>query len=124
MHITKLGYAMKNRRSSLLWLYSLSAINVFINFVCWKHQSMNLIWIKCGSLFIHGGGELMLEAHRRAWHRDLHVNVERSGYLLQPVSPPMQRVAVSGDDSGRSLPLRLAALCVIHFGIRVYYLPD
>ena len=31
-------------------------------------------------------------------HRDLRVNLERSGYLWQPVSPPMQRVAVSGDD--------------------------
>ena len=58
-------------------------------------------------------------------HRDLRVNVKR-GYLWQPVSlqsPPMQRLAV-GDDLGSKLPLRLAALCVIYFQIRIFYLLD
>ena len=44
-----------------------------------------------------------------------HTGICASMYLWQPVSPPMQRVAVSGDDLGLSLPLRLVALCVIHF---------
>ena len=64
-------------------------------------------------------------ALRRAWHTQGFARLMLREAVAARVSPPMQRVAVSGGDLGvGSLPLRLAALCVIHFRIRICYSLD
>ena len=57
------------------------------------------------ALFIHGvtcGGEHTFGAHKRAWHTQGFARQcwEKWVFVAARVSPPMQRVAVSGDDLG------------------------
>ena len=83
----------KKTESELNWKLkrNLQEIN-FLMLFAWN-TSINLICIKCGSLFIQGvtcGGDVP------GTHRDLCVNVERSGYLWQPVSLHQCSVLLSG----------------------------
>ena len=93
-----------------------------------EHQSINLMWIRCGSLCIQDvtcGGRHVRRAQACLAHmgrREKRVMLRQKWVFVQPVSLRRCSVLLSaGMTWGRGLPLSRAALCAIRFLNRIYY---